>query len=755
MENMSDDIKIGQEYNLDMDLRYYVQNAEAAMKGDIVRGLVELITNSDESYNRLLEGNINVGGLIQISIERKRKNKNSIVKVLDRAEGMTLNEMVIKLKSLGGKTSGFMDTRGQGRRGLMGRGGKDCAIFGSLKYRSIKDGKYSEITISKRGIFRPDCEKPATVIERINLGIEKGNGTLVTLEVEPRFKMPSHDLLIKNLPKYYSLRDIASRGDRDLVLIDSSSSNKKENRLSYDEPKGEVVFDEKISIANYPEAQAHLIIKKSSNRIEPIVSPYWEGGIIVKSNYAIHGITPISSSISNNPYFEFYFGRIVCPYIDDLMHEYEEAEEEEIDHTQENPVSIIDPLRWEGLVKNHPFTKALYDEVSKHINILLKKDEGTANQKAIEIENKRTKDRFKKLASEASKFIKDHIEDIDSTDDETYLTAAEIPSGGIKIIPEGLKMLVNEERKIYIYTRASSENNEKQVFISTDSEDIKLSAGVVGLTDRGDGVFTAPVAVIGIKEVSAKIKLSWGSIDKYLPVSVVVNRGECKDIKVFQFEKENYAFQEGKEKNIRILAQWPEFIHGRVKVRIFLEESGHCELLTEGIILDYNRKSKEVFGRVLATGVARLRGLKAGGPVVLSTILQGREVSTKIRVIPKKEFGKNFEVKIVDEDIGDQRAVLVENVVKINGRHKNIKRYLGPPPIFSGQDSIHFRLLMAELIADTVARRVLELNAQRNVSEYKDMDVTSFYRKHRELMNAFLEKAHQIQIPENEIKVGY
>lgn len=71
-------------------------------------------------------------------------------------------------------------------------------------------------------------------------------------------------------------------------------------------------------------------------------------------------------------------------------------------------------------------------------------------------------------------------------------------------------------------------------------------------------------------------------------------------------------------------------------------------------------------------------------------------------------------------------------------------------PDSTGQDSIHFRLLMAELIAGTVARRILELNATK--PEYKDMDVTGFYRKHGEYMNNFLEIAHRIQIPDMEIK---
>lgn len=744
--------KKSKRHKLDLDSRYFLQNAEASMKDDVIRGLVELITNCDDSYKELEKNGIKNTGVIQISVERKRKGKNSIITVLDMAEGMTTAEMLTNIKRVGGKTSGFIESKGR-KRGLMGRGSKECVVFGNLKFQSIKNGIYSETRLSRPDNFDELPEKKVTEIERVEIGIEKGNGTRVILEVEPQFPFPSHEKLVTKLPKYYSLRDIFSNPNRKLVLIDTVNPKKKEI-LSYCYHEGEVVFDEKIDINGYFEAEAHLIIKKISKRIKiDSGSPYWEGGIMVKSKDAIHVITPLTKKIENNPYFEYYFGRLTCPYIDDVAIEFEEAEEKQLKHSSENPSLIIDPLRSEGLKRNHPFTKALYGEAAKHINDLLKKDENIAKQKVIEIENKKTKDRFKKLAKEVSKFIKEHIEDIDSLEDENYLTEAEIPSGGMKVIPGGLKIPINEERKVYIYCRPLSEQKEKHVIISTESDVVELNTEIAGLTDRDDGILTAPLSIKGIKEGDTKIKLTWGNIDIYLPVLVVVKGEEIQNIDEFQFEKKNYSIKEGKIKNIKIFAQWPEFIHGRVKVKISITNSGYCELLTENIILDYDRKLKEVFGKGMAVGTVKLRGLEAGGPVIIKTSLQNKEISAKIRVIPKKELGKNFEIKIVDEDLGNQRALFDfdKNLIKINGRHKIIKRYLGPPPDFQDQDSIHFKLLSAELIADTVARRVLELNAQKNISEYKDMDVTGFYRKHREFMNAFLEKAHRIQIPENEI----
>jgi len=145
-------------------------------------------------------------------------------------------------------------------------------------------------------------------------------------------------------------------------------------------------------------------------------------------------------------------------------------------------------------------------------------------------------------------------------------------------------------------------------------------------------------------------------------------------------------------------------------------------------------------------------GKKIGGPTTIKTTLQKKEITTKVLVLPPKELGHDIDIKVVDEDLGDQRAVWDGNRLKISGRHNSLRRYLGQAPDFPGQTTIHFRLLLAELIADNVARRILELNSQKNIREFEDMDISSFYIKHRRYMNSFLEIAHKIQVPENEIE---
>lgn len=753
MDELSNrNIKLGEEYSFEYEDRYFLQNAERVMKDDIVRGLVELITNTDDSYGRIESKGLWGSGEISISIERRRKGKSTTIGVRDKAEGMNIEEMVKKLRRVGDITSQFLETKGNRIRGFGGRGSRECIVFGPLVFKSIKNNIYSEVHLKKPASFIPIIERPATELDRIRLDIPKGNGTLVILEVDPHFSIPNNQLLVEQLPKYYSLRDITSSPKRKLELIDLSGHRERKDRLVYIPKDGNIEIDETFTVDGYPDAEARILIKKSNERIKMnSSSPYWEGGILIQSNYAIHGVTGFSRDVENNPYFEYYFGRITCPYIDELAVEYEMREKQKIAHTSENPSRIIDPLRTEGLTNNHPFTKALYMEAIRRFKLLLKRDEEAATNQVREIENKKTTDRLRKLANEVSRFIKDRTESLDNIDDEYYLNDSDIKAGGIVVIPGGVKIPLGEERKFYVYVRPTPQQNSSQITLSTDSKAIQLSSDIEGLIEKGDGILYSSFSVLGIEYAdNVKIKIVWGDIEKQISVSVVKKEEIHPYVKDFSFEKSAYKVREGKQKEIQILAAWPNFVHGEVECLVVSDTDEFIDIIGKKTKLKYT-----VFddGTEMAIAKIKVFGKKIGGSTTIKTTLQYKEITAKVTVLPQKELGHNIEIKVVDEDLGEQRAVWSGNLLKISGRHKTIRRYLGPPSSWlSAQDSIHFRLLIAELIADNVARRILELNAQKNIHEYEDMDVSGFYQKHRKHVNDFLEIAHKIQIPESEIE---
>src|ERR1700687_921099 len=105
--------------------RVAVQQADQAIRKDVVRALVELITNANDSYQRMKDAGLATTGRIVIELERK--HSNSVLRVRDNAEGKPDDDLDKKFGRYGEATSGFKE--GRSVRGLWGRGLKD-SFFG-------------------------------------------------------------------------------------------------------------------------------------------------------------------------------------------------------------------------------------------------------------------------------------------------------------------------------------------------------------------------------------------------------------------------------------------------------------------------------------------------------------------------------------------------------------------------------------------------------------------------------------------------
>ncbi len=93
--------------------------ADQAIGHDLFKGLIELITNSDDSYGRLEAGALPANGRIEVEIDRRPRKNQTIVRVIDWAEGMTDEQMERCVGNYG------EDTSGQAGRGVFGMGLKD------------------------------------------------------------------------------------------------------------------------------------------------------------------------------------------------------------------------------------------------------------------------------------------------------------------------------------------------------------------------------------------------------------------------------------------------------------------------------------------------------------------------------------------------------------------------------------------------------------------------------------------------------
>ena len=199
--------------------RVAIQQADQAIRKDIFRALVEIITNSNDSYLRLEQAGWSVGGEIYIDV--LRRHKNSTIRIWDHAEGMNDSRMDKVVGTYGEATSGIKEDKNV--RGMWGRGLKDSIFgLGHGYVRSFKGGNfYSCSLLVKNGVPTFTLDEPvrALVPVRQQYGILEGNGTIIEIIVSREdVKVPQFDNFRNYLQRHFELRPIMSNPKRKIIL---------------------------------------------------------------------------------------------------------------------------------------------------------------------------------------------------------------------------------------------------------------------------------------------------------------------------------------------------------------------------------------------------------------------------------------------------------------------------------------------------------------------------------------------------------
>jgi hypothetical protein len=117
--------------------------------------------------------------------------------------------------------------------------------------------------------------------------------------------------------------------------------------------------------------------------------------------------------------------------------------------------------------------------------------------------------------------------------------------------------------------------------------------------------------------------------------------------------------------------------------------------------------------------------------VTITASINGDKAITKVKVAQKEEKGVKIEIDLRDEDFGNFRALWAEhegkpNLLLISARHDSIKRYLkynSETKAWEGDKQPHFRVLLAEIVAESVCRKALTLEAKTRAWEFKFADL--------------------------------
>ncbi len=400
--------------------RVALQQADQAIRKDVLRALVEVITNSNDSYSRLEHNGLEVSG--EIIIEILRKHKNSMIRLYDFAEGMTDIRMDKVVGTYGEATSGLKEDKHV--RGMWGRGLKD-SIFG-LGYGHVRSFKgpnfYSCSLLLKKGVptFELNAPARATVPLREQYGIPQGNGTVVEVIVSRNdVKVPQYDNFRNYLQRHFELRPIMSNPKRRIILRDILGNGKvrHEHALSYRSPRGEKILNEKFRIPGYP-AGARLQVFRSNIQLSTRgeEGDYADGGLLVVSKDTVVSLTMLK--YENDPYAAYFYGSIQCDYLHDLL---------------KNDEPVLTATR-DGINWTHPFAKALKTAVEAKLDPLIEAERQHAMHDEQTKLDKRLRKKLDRALHELNTIAISELSD--PKDQDGLNKGIELPPSGIGFFPE-------------------------------------------------------------------------------------------------------------------------------------------------------------------------------------------------------------------------------------------------------------------------------------------------------------------------------
>jgi len=726
-----------EEGEVDVDRRHLVQSSQQAIRW-VDEALVELITNSDDAYRKLEDPK----GKIIIEVSRRRKNSSTIL-AKDRAGGMTLSELKEKILRYGAYHAY------EKSRAFMGRGAKDIASLGLATFDSIKDGLISRVQIFSD--FRKKIMKPelASNSDYDEFGVRQGKGgTRVTLELKKGVRLPKHEGLRRDLERYPPLRNLIQQ--REVVLVDTVG--KKKDTLRYNKPEGELVLEEPWLLPEpYKGAIANLQIWKAPMELPSEL----QEGIIISDDYAVHEVTRFAPDLDQDPIGRRLFGELHCSYIRDLQLDFEERRKNGEEPLEHNPVDIVDPTRRKGLDQDHPLVKKLYVWGEGYLRLVVDELKAIEREKAKPVVSDETKRRLKEFSKAVADHFKKRLEE-ETLGVSTSEQEATLNREGVLLNPQFQRIAVGEIRRMgYTVLSLADEEDPEKVKVETDSEFLRVFPQNPRLSrqKKNPDRLTAYFEIEGVEpseEVTLKV------IHKLYPIIPPISRTlrieEAEDpFAQYQyglfFENQNYTVRNNGTRTLSFIAKGRKFRGVDWTSRDLVESSNpEAVVVLDGRNLKVEEPSKDVWkGKLRVEG----RGIGSSSTITLSIATKtGPEItSASVNVVEKEESHVSIQIDLVNEDGGAWRAQWDrenQNRLKVFLKHPTLSRYLGTESQnYPGQEQPHFRILLAEVVAEKVVERILEKRREIEPRLYEEIPYNFLQNDE---MAKFLPIAHKVMI---------
>lgn len=591
------------------------------------RLLIELITNSIDSYKRLRSGGKEASGVVEVTYKALRGGEAKI-KVKDEAEGIPFRKLQTIVEEYGEDSSGLSD--GLPVRGTIGVGLKDVGLrMQDCKITTICDDKLNECIIYRDGglpfASYPVVNRWVTSEERRKLGIRR-NGTIVegTLPKDPSF-FRDFKTLYKHLCLHYMLRKI-NQLPKLYRLVLKDQSNQKD--LKYTPPKGEVLYDKllyiRYSVGNFP---VKVTIRKAERRLGQS-GEFREGGLIVVYN---------DDAVADCSLFGFDADSYARPLFGEVVIQAQASKVAKL-FIPEQP--IIDEKRKSGLDPDHPFVQLLSSEVQKQLRIIIEKErEAKKGLKGSVIKSRSTRrDIISKFNAMARKELKEK-RDVVILPLPPIWTLPE-PPNFFKFYYDNLNITQYQKTIVGVGILPDKVSDGTSIIVTSSNPSIQVTPGIIFVdsTKAIAGLIRERITLVG-KESGAQGIITAehnGSADQ---IEVTVTDNPLLNPKNgFAFIPDSMNIPDGKRKKADVIIDLALVNQGSPGRVAFASSTPNIKCRSEiGVI-----PGRNIIGNKTLRLPVPLRGYKVGAKGTVSASYKGKEATIDINVIKKREIKGMF-----------------------------------------------------------------------------------------------------------------
>ncbi len=717
---------------IEADPRHTVRRMRTAMQGNAIRALVELITNSDDSYIRLEDNGTPFKGVIEVVYEKV--GYRGLFAVRDHAEGMFLNDVRESFKKYGAATSGM--EKGKKVRGYFGQGAKDAlAGMEDGKICTFKDDQFVACRLYIEG-DKPRYEISDPVTATNNLRELHGvaeNGTVAYFAVDPEKagRVPQLKSVQEELANNYLLRKIMTNPRRKVILTDKNSGENR--RLRYQMPLGKEIMSEdfKISYRGYGDFPIRISLWRADTDLTQAGDDRDGGLLVVDDEDAVLGISLFK--YDNEPLAARFFGEVRIGRFRELLDREEAVLSEERD----------------GLVNRHPFCKVLISEIEERIELKVNEERLRKQKESQSQIDREESKRYRKAFDFLNEIAETEAQDVVNLGENVADQQEELPNG-FCLYPSSAQITVGKRYAFELRLDTRVIHHGATVQISCTNSKIRVVTSEIKILAKdGVGILRKYVVVEGIEpNVGGMIRANHGENVTQAQVFVVPEEKELLLSEGIVFQPESVTLRPNQPRKIHLLV-YVKVIEGGSQIVISSENESIHVSKNEIVVNEFDA------AKHIAKYELEVWGEGAGQNGIITAECETHVALLDVRVRSKEESEDSGRKGMFSDPAFDfdpdplyrTSYSPVTGKVMIYVNFPSVKHYLGETCQF--KKTLPAQVLVADLVAERcfleIAKKKVESAATLTPEAVPDRIQRDFY----DLLRKYGRKVHEALVDRN------